>query len=133
MEKVVPRFGRWGNVVISFVGLYVASIVIYWLFVDPEIGVFAKTYPQPWFVWFFWYILILAWFGFGGEMWAFQGLKELSPRSVQVSLPCLWSGSSVSSGGASTPRSRGMPPMIQERVRQGFSCFSGLFFSTTGI
>ena len=76
MEKVVPRFGRWGNVVISFVGLYVASIVIYWLFVDPEIGVFAKTYPQPWFVWFFWYILILAWFGFGGEMWAFQGLKQ---------------------------------------------------------
>jgi AAT family amino acid transporter len=76
MEKTVARFGYWGNVVIQFVLLYVISVVVYWLFVDPEIGVFCKTYPQPWFVWFFWFILVLAWFGFGGDMWVFHKLKQ---------------------------------------------------------
>jgi len=76
MEKVVPRFGRWGNVIIQFFLIFVISVVIYWLFVDPKIGVFSKTYPQPWFVWFFWYIMSLAWFGFGGGMWAFSKLKQ---------------------------------------------------------
>jgi len=76
MEQTVPRFGYWGNVVVGFVIVLAVSLGLYWLFVDPEWGVISKTYPQPWFVWFFWAIMVLCWFSFEGSNWPFNKLKQ---------------------------------------------------------
>lgn len=76
MEETVPRFGYWKTMVVNFVVVLAVSIGTYWLFVDPEWGVISKTYPQPWFIVFFWAILVLAWFFFIGAGWPFSKLKQ---------------------------------------------------------
>lgn len=82
MAEMTYRFGKVGNVVIQFFIYLFSATILYWAFVDPQIGWFSKTYDQPWFVFFFWLILVLAWFAFAGEMWAFHGIQKQPWRGI---------------------------------------------------
>lgn len=75
MENTVFRFGRWGNAIIEFCIVLSVSLGLYWAFIDPKVSLF-KLYPQPWFVVFFWALLVSIWLAFNGELWPFHKLKQ---------------------------------------------------------
>lgn len=60
----------------AIIGIWVLSLLLWWLLVDPDWGVFEGSYPQPAAAYLFWAIgvFIIAAFNFGG--WPFTTLRQ---------------------------------------------------------
>ena len=78
MEKVVPRFGTWGNGVILFFGTLAISLVTWWLFADPKLGI-VSSYPFPFLFVSVWLIMVVVWFAFNFELSIFAWLPDRQP------------------------------------------------------
>lgn len=74
--RAAASYGRVARPVIAIVGIWLLSLLAWWLLIDPEWGVFEGAYPQPAAAYLFWVIgiFIIAAFNFGG--WPFTRLRQ---------------------------------------------------------
>lgn len=68
--------GRLARPAVAIVGIWLISLLLWWLLVDPDWGLFEGSYAQPAGAYLFWAIgvFIIAAFNFGG--WPFTRLRQ---------------------------------------------------------
>lgn len=63
-----PRFGPWSTAGVAVFGIWLASLVSWWLFFDPKWSP-LHIYPEPAGAFIFWAILAVIWMAFNLELW----------------------------------------------------------------
>ncbi|MBU0945470.1 MAG: hypothetical protein KJ804_11345 [Proteobacteria bacterium] len=69
------QLGAIGFAIASFIVIHGISLVVWRLFVDPQVGIW-KFYPQPFGGYLFWAIMVVVFIGFNLEMHGFSKLSQ---------------------------------------------------------